>query len=122
VKRIITRLILTYPDLKYSFILTVVWIGIVSMPDPDPNFHVDADPDTDWHQNDADPPADPTPYVTCRALKYSFILRQPCLIQRLKKYSGLDRHSRSEFPCWCRSRLGSGSRLTSKRCRSTCGK
>jgi hypothetical protein len=46
-------------------IITVVWIGIVSMPDPDPNFHVDADsdpdPDPDWHQNDADPHADPNP-------------------------------------------------------------
>ncbi len=31
-------------------------------PDPDPNFHVDAnsDPDQDWHQNYADPQADPT--------------------------------------------------------------
>jgi hypothetical protein len=28
--------------------------------DPDPNFHVDADPDQDWHQNDADPHTDPT--------------------------------------------------------------
>ncbi len=29
--------------------------------DPDPNFHFDAnlDPDPDWHQNDADPHADP---------------------------------------------------------------
>jgi hypothetical protein len=28
---------------------------------PDPNFHVDANPDPpDWHQNDADPHADPT--------------------------------------------------------------
>ncbi len=34
--------------------------------DPDPNFHVDVDPDPDpdWHQNDADPHADPTPTVT----------------------------------------------------------
>ncbi len=34
--------------------------------DPDPNFHVDADPDLDWHHNDADP----TPsfrHVDCRA-------------------------------------------------------
>jgi hypothetical protein len=33
-------------------------------PDPDPNFHGDADPDPDpdpdWHQNDAEPHADPT--------------------------------------------------------------
>jgi hypothetical protein len=47
--------------LNYSFNLTVVWIGIVSTPDPDPNFHVDADPNPDWHQNDADPHANPTP-------------------------------------------------------------
>jgi hypothetical protein len=34
--------------------------------DPDPNFHVDADPDPDpgWHQNEADPYADPTPSFT----------------------------------------------------------
>jgi hypothetical protein len=32
--------------------------------DTDPNFQVDADPDTDWHQNDADPHADPTPSFT----------------------------------------------------------
>jgi hypothetical protein len=33
--------------------------------DPDPNFHFDDNPVTDtypdWHQNDADPHADPTP-------------------------------------------------------------
>jgi hypothetical protein len=60
---IITWLILTCPDLNYSFIQTVVWIGIVSMPDPDPNFFADADPDPDpdWHQNDADPHTGPTP-------------------------------------------------------------
>jgi hypothetical protein len=31
--------------------------------DPDPNFHVDAnpDPDRDWHQNDADPFTDHNP-------------------------------------------------------------
>jgi hypothetical protein len=30
--------------------------------DPNPNFHfgADPDPDPDWHQNDADPHADPT--------------------------------------------------------------
>jgi hypothetical protein len=27
--------------------------------DLNPNFHVDADPDPDWHQNEADPHADP---------------------------------------------------------------
>jgi hypothetical protein len=27
--------------------------------DPDPNFHCNAGPDPDWHQNDADPHADP---------------------------------------------------------------
>jgi hypothetical protein len=36
--------------------------------DPDPDFHVDAnsnpDPDHDWHQNNADHHADPTPSVT----------------------------------------------------------
>jgi hypothetical protein len=38
--------------------------------DPDPNFHVDAnsnpdpDPEHDWHQNNADLHADPTPSVT----------------------------------------------------------
>ncbi len=33
---------------------------------PDPNFHVDADPDADpdWHQNNADPHADPTKSFT----------------------------------------------------------
>jgi hypothetical protein len=35
-------------------------------PDPDPNFHVEADPDPDpgWHQNNADPHADPTSSIT----------------------------------------------------------
>jgi hypothetical protein len=36
--------------------------------DPDQNFHFGADPfpdpDSDWHQNDADPHADPTPSFT----------------------------------------------------------
>jgi hypothetical protein len=39
--------------------------------DPNPNFHVDAYPDpdpdldsADWHQNEADPHADPTPSFT----------------------------------------------------------
>jgi hypothetical protein len=34
--------------------------------DSDPTLHVDAvpDPDPDWHQNDADPHADPTPSFT----------------------------------------------------------
>jgi hypothetical protein len=38
-------------------------IGIVLMRNPYPNFHVDADPDpdADWHQNSADPHADPIP-------------------------------------------------------------
>jgi hypothetical protein len=34
-------------------------------PDPNPNFHYEADsppdPDPNWHQNGADPHADPTP-------------------------------------------------------------
>ncbi len=29
--------------------------------DPDPNSRVDTDPDPDWHQNNADPHADPIP-------------------------------------------------------------
>ncbi len=37
-------------------------------PVPDQNFHVDADPDRerdpDWHQNNADPHANPTPSFT----------------------------------------------------------
>ncbi len=34
--------------------------------DPDPTHHFDADPDPDpyWHQNNADPHADPTPSFT----------------------------------------------------------
>ncbi len=32
--------------------------------DPDPSFLIDVDPDPDWHQNDADPHADPTPSFT----------------------------------------------------------
>jgi hypothetical protein len=41
---------------------------------PDPDFYVDADPDPDrdWHQNDADPHADPTPSFT--RWKISFFL------------------------------------------------
>jgi len=39
-----------------------------AMPDPGPNFHVDADPDQDAdpvrHQNYTDPHADPTPSFT----------------------------------------------------------
>jgi hypothetical protein len=37
-----------------------------SIVDPDPNFHVNADPDPDpdWHQNKADPHADPTSSIT----------------------------------------------------------
>ncbi len=53
-------------------------------PDPDPNFHVDADPDPnfhvdanpdpalDWHQNNADPHADPTPTFTNVKKSYFF--------------------------------------------------
>jgi hypothetical protein len=42
--------------------LQFLWIGIVVML----NFHFDADPDPDpgWHQNDADPHANPTPIFT----------------------------------------------------------
>ncbi len=32
-----------------------------AVPDPDPTFHFDADPDSDRHQNNADPNADRTP-------------------------------------------------------------
>ncbi len=42
---------------------------------PDPDFHVDADPDPDpdWHQNDADPHADPFPSFThAGELEYLF--------------------------------------------------
>jgi hypothetical protein len=37
-----------------------------AVPDSDPTLHVDADPDPDpdWHQNDADPHADPIPSFT----------------------------------------------------------
>jgi hypothetical protein len=42
--------------------------SIVADPHPDPNFHVDANPDQDpdlgWHQNNADPHANPTPIYT----------------------------------------------------------
>ncbi len=34
------------------------------MLEPDPNFHVDADPDPDWHPKDDDPLEDPTPSFT----------------------------------------------------------
>jgi hypothetical protein len=37
--------------------------------DTDPNFHFDAGPDPDCHQNDADPYADPKPSFT-RIRKY----------------------------------------------------
>ncbi len=39
---------------------TVDWYCVDS--DPDPNLYVDADPDPDpdWHQNNADPHADPS--------------------------------------------------------------
>jgi hypothetical protein len=33
--------------------------------DPDPDFQVDADPDSDGHQNGADPHADPSKFYTC---------------------------------------------------------
>jgi hypothetical protein len=32
-------------------------------PDLDPTFHFDADPDPDWHQNNAGTHADPTPSI-----------------------------------------------------------
>ncbi len=39
-------------------------------PDLDPNFHVEADPDPDWHQNEADPHADPNPSLQMLGKKY----------------------------------------------------
>jgi hypothetical protein len=43
-------------------------------PDLDPNVHVDADPDPDpdWHKNEADPHADPTPSFTNVGKKITF--------------------------------------------------
>jgi hypothetical protein len=41
---------------------------------PDPNFHVEAVPDPDWHQNDADPHADPTPSLINVGKSYFFLL------------------------------------------------
>jgi hypothetical protein len=40
----------------------MLWIGIV-YPDQEPNIRVDADPDTDYHQNYAESYADPTPVL-----------------------------------------------------------
>jgi hypothetical protein len=34
------------------------------VPGPASNFHVDADPDSEWHQDNADPHADPTSRFT----------------------------------------------------------
>jgi hypothetical protein len=39
-------------------------VVLCSVVDQHPNFHVDSDPDPDWHQNNADPRADPTPSFT----------------------------------------------------------
>jgi hypothetical protein len=52
----------------------VLWIGIVLIPIRirDPNFLVDTDPDPDWHQNDADPHADPNLSFT-HVGKYEFL-------------------------------------------------
>jgi hypothetical protein len=51
--------------------------------DPDPNFLADADPDLDpdqdWHQNDADPHANPTPCFTHveKSIFFTFIHSLP---------------------------------------------
>jgi hypothetical protein len=39
-------------------------VVLCSVVDQHPNFHVDSDPDPDWHQNNADPHADPTTSLT----------------------------------------------------------
>jgi hypothetical protein len=46
--------------------------------DPNPNFHFGADPDTDpdWHQNDADPHADPTASLTPWKIGNFFTFKQ----------------------------------------------
>jgi hypothetical protein len=49
--------------------------------DPDPNFHVDADldQDPDWHQNNADPHAVPTPCFTdVRKFDFFYFWSQYC--------------------------------------------
>jgi hypothetical protein len=48
---------------------------------PDPNFHVNVDPDPDCHQNDADPLADPTQRFLFRdpERKITKILAKPLL-------------------------------------------
>jgi hypothetical protein len=49
-----------------SVFFSVLWIGIVLIPDQDSTFHFHFDPDPypDWHQNKADPHTDPTPSFT----------------------------------------------------------
>jgi hypothetical protein len=46
--------------------------------DPDPTFHRDADPvpdsDPDWHRNNADPCADPTPSFVNLEIGQNFFL------------------------------------------------
>jgi hypothetical protein len=44
--------------------------------DPDPNFHleVDPDPNLDWHKHDADPHTDPTPSFTLVGKSGFFVL------------------------------------------------
>ncbi len=60
--------------------------------DPDPNFHVDANPDpADWHENDADPHADHIQSLHILENKKTFLLLAVLRtrIRRIRMFLGL---------------------------------
>jgi hypothetical protein len=63
--------------------------------DPDPNFHVDADLDPDWHQNNAD--SHPTPSFTHVGKSEIFLL----LVTALPLNNVLSFSSVSDVPIIC---------------------
>jgi hypothetical protein len=79
------------PFLIYDFATDPIWISLYmrkisfsflsvtnslfcECSDLDPNFHVNADPDPDWHQNDADPYKDITPKLHMLEIRNVFFV------------------------------------------------
>jgi hypothetical protein len=60
-----TILFVTYIDVNSKLRTLLFSVGdrhcFDAHPEPDQNFYFDADPDREWHQNDAGPYADPAP-------------------------------------------------------------
>jgi hypothetical protein len=79
----------------FSFFCPVLCIGIILMTIRIRLFDaVDPDPDPDWHQNDADPHADPTPSFTHVGKSDIFLL----LVTALPVYYVLSFSSVSNVP------------------------